>query len=293
MSGLDSFREILIPEASLADLTDFRVGGPAEWLAHPRDPDELARLLACCRREAIPYRMLGGGSYILAPDEGVRGVVIRLNAPSFRAITVVGTRISAGAGASLADLIAQACNASLTGLEVLVGIPGTLGGALRHNVGDRTGDIGQFVHSVEVMDGAGAISQRMRADIRFGQHSSNLDDVIILAATLELAEDDPADIVRRVKKMWMGKRASQPSHNAAVGDVFLAPRGQQAGDLIDRTGLRGARVGGAEVCDRDPSYIVIHPDATSRDVQRLLELVLKRVAERTSVSLTLQIAVWH
>ena len=128
MADLDEFAEILTANAPLAPLIGLGVGGPAEWLAHPRDADELQRLLVRCNERRIAWRILGGGANILAPDDGVRGVVIMLDAPAFKEIGLVDHRIRCGAGALLSELVEFACSSSLTGLESLAGIPGTVGG---------------------------------------------------------------------------------------------------------------------------------------------------------------------
>lgn len=292
MAALDEFREILLSNQPLAGLTSLQVGGAAEWLARPRTIDELSRLLARCRAENLPVRTFGGGSNLLVSDEGVKGVVLQLTGEEFRQVTVAPPRVTGGAAATLADLLARASEASLSGLETLAGIPGTVGGALRCNAAGRTGDIGQHVHSVLALDAAGQVSTLMRADIRFGYRRSNLDDVIIMSATFELVEDDPQDIVKRLKKTWIAKKASQPPESQPCGYAFRNPRGLSVIELIDDTGLAGTRVGGAELFDRDPRFIIAHPGTTSRDVLRLIDLVRSKVEQRTGVAMEPEIEMW-
>jgi len=291
MADLDAFAEILTPNAALAPLTGLGVGGPAEWLARPRDADELQRLLVHCGERRIPWRILGGGANVLAPDEGVKGAVIVLEAPSFKEMSIVDSRVRCGAGALLADLVAFACSSSLSGMETLAGIPGTVGGALRGNAGTHAGDIGQMTHAVEVLEGNGK-AVRLRNELRFGYRESNLDDVVILAAVFDLTPDKSEDVVKRLKKFWIAKKAQQPFGFQRSAYAFRNPRGLAAADLIEKVGLRDARVGGAEVCDRDPCYVVAHEGCTSRDVHRLLELVLSKVAEKTGVRLDVHLDVW-
>ncbi|QDU61451.1 UDP-N-acetylenolpyruvoylglucosamine reductase MurB [Planctomycetes bacterium Pan216] len=292
MNALADFAEIVTEEQALAKHTSLGIGGPAEYLARPRQIEELAKLVQTCRSEGIPFAIMGGGSNLLVPDEGVRGVVIALTEPAFREISATGTTIRAGAGALLSDLIAEASRASASGLEVLVGIPGTVGGALRKNAGDRGGDVGQYVKEVTVMHDGGDVVVRGRADISFSYGQSDLDDALILDATFELIEDNQDQIVRRIKKLWISKKATQPFGFQAAGYIFRDPRGQSAVELIDRVSLRGTRVGGAELSERDPRFIVAHDPCSSRDVLRLIDLVRSRVAEVTGVSLELQIDVW-
>lgn len=292
MGEWDEFREILAENQPLGKLTSLGVGGPARWMASPRNPDELARLILRARETNVPYRIFGAGSNILVGEEGFPGLVLRLNAPHFSEIHVRGMQVTAGAGASLGDLIGHACKASASGLEAMVGIPGTVGGALCGNAGGRTGDIGQHVHSVEVIGDAGVSNSLMRADIRFGYRQSSLDDAIILKATFDLVEDDPDVIVRRIKKIWITKKATQPLVPESVGYVFRNPRGLSAVELIEKAGLFDTRVGGASLSDRDPSFVLVTEGATSRDVLRLIDMVRSKVEQRTGVVLDLQIDVW-
>lgn len=292
MAVLDEFRDILQENVPLAPFTSFGVGGPAEWLATPRTKDELSKLVRRCKEAEIFYRILGGGTNVLVPDEGVSGVVIRLTGPELTRVDLKGTRVKAGAGALLGDVIAQSAKSSASGLEILVGIPGTVGGAIRQNAGGRGGDIGQHVYSVDVMDEDGEIETKMRADIRFGYRQSNLDDVIILDTAFELVEENPEDIVRRIKKIWITKKANQPFGFQASGYVFRNPRGLSAVELMQRAELTSTRVGGAEISDRDPRFVIAHPGATARDILRLIDMVRSRVEEKTKVVIELQVDIW-
>lgn len=292
MTALDEFRSILAENQPLGALTSLGVGGPARWTATPKDAAELARLVKRCHDANIPCRVFGAGSNILIGDEGFAGLVVRLSSEEFSKVDVKGTRVTAGAGARLSDLIGHACRACASGLEGLVGIPGTVGGALRRNSGGRMGDIGQHVHSALVMSDEGAIATLMRADIRFGYRQSSLDDAVILGATLDLVEDDPELIVRRIKKIWISKKTAQPMTHERAGYAFRNPRGLSAVDLIEKAGLRDTKVGGAALFERDPSFIVVAEGGTSRDVSRLIDLVRSKVEQRTGVVLELQLDLW-
>jgi UDP-N-acetylmuramate dehydrogenase len=276
----------------LAPYTCLRVGGPAEALVQPRSRPELVEVVHRCFKARIPARVLGGGGDILVRDEGVKGVVLRLSEPAFTQVEVEGRRIRAGAGATLSALISQSARHSLAGLETLVGIPGTVGGALRHNAGDRSADIGQYVRRVEVMANDGADLVREHDELRFASHWSNLDDPVLLIAELELEPEEPGAIVRRMRRAWIQRKASQPLSFQAAARVFKDPRGFNAADLIEQAGLVGTRVGGAEVSDRDSSFVVAHAGASARDVLRLIDLVRSRVQERFQVELELAISVW-
>jgi UDP-N-acetylmuramate dehydrogenase len=292
MIHLREFEAICQRNAPLAPFTYLKLGGPAEVLAQPRSQEELSALVRRCFEERIPLRVLGCGCNLLVRDEGVAGVVLRLTEPAFTTITVQGRTVRAGTGASVSQLIFQSARHNLAGLETLVGIPGTVGGALRTNAGDRTGDIGQFVRLVEVLDDRGDVQVRDRDELRFGEHVSNLDDPVLLTVEFALELDSPDLIVKRLRKAWIVRKASQPLHRESAGRLFKNPRGLNASTLIDQAGLSRTRVGGAQISDRDPNYVIIHPGATSRDVLRLLEMVRSRVQERFNIPLEQEITVW-
>lgn len=289
---LDEFEPIVRPAEPLAPHTRFQLGGPAEYFAEPRDAAELARLVQRCQQEELPLRLLGGGSNILVRDEGVPGLVIRLPEAGFGQIDVRGRRVIAGGGARLGHVISTAVREGLAGLEALVGIPGTIGGALHGNAGSRGGDIGQWAESATVLTRAGELSQRSRDEMVFAYRQSNLDALVILAVEFELEGDDPDQLTKRMQQQWIVKKAAQPLAHQSAGCIFKNPRGMSAGLLIEQAGLKGTRVGGAEVSDRHANFIVAEPGATSQDVLRLIELVRSRVADRLGMELELEIEIW-
>src|SRR5438132_7315574 len=289
---LEGYPEIVKRDEPLALYTYLKVGGPAEMLVQPRTREELAGVIQQCFLKGIPIRVLGGGCNILVRDEGVRGVVIRLSEPAFTQLDVNGRQVRAGSGAALSALISEAARHGLAGLESLVGIPGTVGGALRGNAGDRSGEIGQRVHSVEVLDDRGQVQVRERDELRFTYHGSNLDDPVLVSAALELETDDTDPIVKRLRKAWIQRKANQPLSFQAAPPIFKNPRGLSAPALIAQAGLIGSRVGGAEVSERDANFILAHPGTSSRDVLRLVDLMRSRVRERSGIELELEIAIW-
>jgi UDP-N-acetylmuramate dehydrogenase len=292
MLRLAAFEAIIKRNESLAPFSQLRLGGPAEMLVQPRTLDELSRVVRQCYEEHIPLRVLGCGCNTLIRDEGVSGAVLRLTEPAFSAVTVDGRRVRAGTGASVAALISQSARHNLAGLETLVGIPGTVGGALRTNAGDRAGDIGQSVRLVEVLDSHGNIQVRYRDELRFAEHGTNLDDPVLLAVEFDLEPDSPDAIVKRMRKAWIMRKGSQPIDAQPSARLFKNPRGLSAASLIEQTGLVRTRVGGAEISDRDANSVVVYPGVSSRDVLRLLDLVRSRVQERFRVTLEQEIAVW-
>lgn len=292
MPILEEFGDIVKWNEPLAPYTYLKVGGPAEALVQPRTRAELAAVVRHCHERSVPLRILGGGCNILVRDEGVRGAVLRLSDPCFSQVAVEGRIVRAGAGAPLSVLISQAARHALAGLELLVGIQGTVGGALRRNAGDRSGEIGQFVRRVEVLDDRGEVQVRERDELRFAYRWSNLDEPVLLTAEFELETDSPDAIVKRMRKTWITRKAAQPLSFEAHGRMFKNPRGLNAVTLIEQAGLVKTRVGGAEVSDRNANSIVVQPGATARDVLRLLDLVRSRVKERFGVELEPQVTIW-
>ncbi len=291
MSSLDAFKEIALRDQPLAAHTWMKIGGPAQYLVRPRNVDELHDVVRACHEEQIPVRILGGGSNVLVRDEGVSGAVLQLVDESFGQIAVEGTTVRAGP-ALLSQLISQTVKAELAGLETLSGIPGTVGGALRGNAGGRAGDIGQFVESVTVMNVKGEISTRKGDELWFGYRESNVDELVILEGSLKLQPGDSDEITRRMRKLWIMKKATQPLSFQSAGCIFKNPRGLSAGALIEQAGLKGIHVGAAEISDRHANFIVTNPGAKSDDVLRLIDLTRSKVSEQFGVDLELEIKIW-
>jgi UDP-N-acetylmuramate dehydrogenase len=292
MVALAEFEEIVKREEPLAPYTHLKLGGPAEVLAQPRSREELSAMVRRCYADRISLRVLGSGCNLLVRDEGIRGVVLRLSEPAFTSVRVEGKHVHAGTGAAVSALISESARNNLAGLETLVGVPGTVGGALRTNAGGRGGDIGQFVHRVEVLDRRGDIQIRERDELQFGESASNLDDPVLLEVEFALDADSPDAILKRMRKAWIQRKAAQPLSFQAAARMFKNPRGFVAAALVEQAGLARTRVGGAEVSDRDANYVVVHAGASARDVLRLVELVASRVRERFGVDLESEIAVW-
>jgi UDP-N-acetylmuramate dehydrogenase len=292
MTELKDFAACIQTQAPLALFTQLKIGGPAEVLVQPRSLEELIAIARRCFERQLRYRILGGGGNILVQDEGVKGVVLRLSAPAFTSIAVNGKRLKASAGATLAAVIAQAAHHHLTGLETLVGLPGTIGGALLLNAGDRTSDIGQYVRRVEVLDSNATVQVREHEELRFSSTGSSIDDPILLSAEFELEPDKPEPIVKRLRKAWIQYKATQPFSFQAASRMFKNPPGLNAAVLIEQTGLIGTRVGAAAVSERNANHVVAEPGTSARDVLRLIDLVRTRVQERFHLELELAISVW-
>lgn len=292
MGSLTDFEPILRRAEPLAPRTWLRLGGPAELFAEPRSQDELVALVLTCQESGTPVRLLGGGSNLLVRDEGVKGVVVHLADPVFAKIAIEGDRVICGGAAKLGHVISSAVREGLAGLETLVGIPGTVGGALHGNAGGRGGDIGQWTARATVLNRKGQIATRHRDELVFGYRQSNLDELVILEAELLLERDSPAALTQRMQQQWIIKKAGQPLAHQSAGCIFKNPRGMSAGMLIDQAGLKGTRIGGAEVSDRHANFIVTESGATAADVLKLIELVRDRVEEKLGVALETEIEIW-
>jgi len=292
MHRLAGFEKIVRQDEPLAMHTWFQLGGLAEFLAEPHDLEELAALVQRCREQELPLRVLGRGSNILVRDEGVRGVVVQLTAGVFRQIQVQGEQITVGGGARLGRVVTTAVHEGLAGLEPLVAIPGSVGGALRTNAGAVGTDIGQWTVAATVMTETGEFVQRCKDELIFGYRRSSLDEPIILEARFHLQPDDPRELAQRLQKLWILKKAKQPMGHQSAGYIFKDPPGLSAGELIEQAGLKGTRIGGAVVCDRNANFIIAEPECTAQDVLRLIDLVCEQVRNRIGVELELGLEIW-
>jgi UDP-N-acetylmuramate dehydrogenase len=293
MGPLDEFHAFVQVDETLAPLTWFRLGGAAQYLARPRTLDDMVSLVRRASQAELPIRVLSGGSNVLVRDDGVRGIVVHLESPAFADVAVRDTRVECGAAVPLTVLISQTARAGLAGLEILTGIPGTVGGALKGNSGGRQGAIGHFVRRVTVLDAQGQVQVRERDEVGFGYRSSNLDDPIILSAELELERDDPEAVVKRMRRIWIVKKENQPYGHQSSGCIFKNPTVDvSAGMLVEQAGLKGAQQGGAEVSDRHANYIVAQSGTAASDVLTLIETIRQRVWQQFGYDLELQIQIW-
>jgi UDP-N-acetylmuramate dehydrogenase len=271
----------------LANLTWFRVGGPAEVLFRPADEEDLAHFLA--RRPAdVPVTVIGVGSNLLVRDGGVPGVVVRLSR-AFAHVAVSGTRVVAGGSAPDVNVALAARDAGLAGLEFLRGVPGTIGGAVRMNAGAYGREIADVLVEAVAYDPAGVCHVLTPFDLDFRyRHSALPEGWIVTSATLRATPDDPAAIARRMEDISEQREATQPRSRTG-GSTFKNPPGAKAWELIDAAGCRGLRVGGAQMSELHCNFIVTAGEATAADIEALGEEVRRRVLESSGVSLEWEI----
>lgn len=278
---------------ALGELTWYRLGGPARWLFEPHDEDELRDGLARFRNEGIAWRVLGRGANVLIPDEGFPGVVIRLTAPAFTDVRIESENVVAGGGADFQKLIRATLDAGLTGLEAFAGIPGFVGGIVRMNAGGKYGVIGDFATRVRSITPEGQIIERGVDQLAFAYRQSNLTAGIVLRATFGLHRGDRAAATERYRTIWNEKSADQPALALrSAGCIFKNPAAGPAGKLIDDAGLKGVRIGGAEVSTRHANFIVADATATAADVRALIQLIQDRVRAAHGVELEPEIDLW-
>ncbi len=292
MSIFSGLEEIVEQDHPLAPHTWYRLGGPADYFLRPRTVEELQQVVERCRENHVPLHVMGLGSNLLVSDEGVRGAVVKLEGEHFGRTEFDGDQIVAWAGAELSKLVLDCVEKGLSGIEVLTGIPGSVGGAVKMNAGGQFGDIGSAVESVLLMDNQGTLFEKSKPELIFDYRSVNIRALFVLNARLQLTPADPERIMRTVKESWIYKKNNQPLNTRNCGCVFRNPPGASAGALIDRAGLKGTRSGGAVVSEKHANFIVAEDGCKSRDILKLIETVQEAVQEQFGVDLELEIEVW-
>ena len=285
---LPAVRGRLSADAPLAQITWFRVGGPAEVLFRPADEQDLSNFLAACPAD-VPVTVIGVASNLLIRDGGVRGVVIRLGRP-FAEIGIDGGRITAGA-AALDITVARAVGAAgLSGLEFLIGIPGTLGGGLRMNAGAYGSEIKDVLIEARAVDRQGVPHVLTPGDMGLSyRHCDVPDDWIFTGAVLRAHPGDRQAIEARMAEIAAARTSTQPVRSRTGGSTFANPPGAKAWKLIDEAGCRGLRHGGAQVSDMHTNFLINTGDATAADLEGLGEEVRRRVRERSGIELRWEI----
>ena len=277
--------------------TSFGIGGPASIWAQPGNIRELKKIVVFARENHIPTFVIGGGTNVLVRDEGFNGIVIHLGSELFKKISLDGTKVKAGAGCSVPGLVRLCCSEGLGGLESLVGIPGTVGGAVYMNAGGWSSplykNIGDYVSSLKVMDGKGNIKILKREALTFGYRSSSLSSYIILEADLELGKEDSMALKSRCSKFLKMKRDKQVLDAPSAGCVFKNPADSQftTGQMIDMLGLKGRVVGGAQISQKHANFIINKGKASCEDVLKLVDMIKKKVMDNYNISLELEIKV--
>ena len=278
----ESFRfETNIP---LAELTSFRVGGPARFVLRPQSYEEIRQAIEYAVSVEMPITLLGKGTNILASDSGFDGLVIRFDTPLHEPV-FDGTKVIACCGTSLTQLSRETVKRGLSGMERLCGIPGTVGGACAMNAGAYGGEIKQILKRIRVLrNGRDEWIDVKDADLGYRRSTFTFPGMVALEAEFELAPDD-GTAAETMQSCMEKRRAKQPLELPSAGSTFKRPEGYFAGALIEQCGLKGYSVGGAQVSPKHAGFIVNTGGATENDITALIEHVRAVVKERTGVTL--------
>ena len=281
-------------EEPMAKHTSFRIGGPAEVMAFPASAEELSSIFkASVLLDIKPY-ILGAGTNILAPDEGLPGLTICLKDCLDGMEDLGQGRIRVAAGVTMARAAVFAANLGLSGLEFAHGIPGSIGGGVYMNAGAYGGEICQVCESVEVMGRDGAIMEYSNEQMGFSYRHSRLEETeeVVVSAVFRLVEKPAEEIKEKMQELMARRRASQPLDMPSAGSAFKRPVGGYAAALIDGCGLKGFSVGGAGVSVKHAGFVVNLGGATAQDVKQVLTQVSRRVFDDTGIQLEPEVRIW-
>lgn len=273
--------------------TSFKIGGNADVYIKVNNLSKLSTILKECQASDVDYMILGNGSNLLVSDDGIRGVVIRLDG-DFRKITLLDdTTIFCGAGATLAYLCKFALNCGLSGLEFAWGIPGTVGGAVFMNAGAYDGEMKDVVHSVSHISPSGEIGRTEKENMNFGYRTSvyRSNNMIITGVTLKLKKGNPDEIRAKMDDYMSRRSTKQPLEYPSAGSVFKRPEGNFAGALIEQCGLKGKTFGGAQVSEKHAGFIINKSNATAKDVRDLIGEIQKTVSDKTGYNLECELII--
>lgn len=277
----------------LSQHTTWRVGGPADLFIYPRSKYELERAMQIVRKHGLPWRVIGRGSNLLVRDGGIRGVVFKIG-EGLDDLSIDGTRVVAGGGCSLIKLSRQTARQGLTGLEFAEGIPGTVGGAVCMNAGAHGSETSRVLTSAEVILDSGERVVFSKEELGFRYRTSVLQGTvqgIVTEASFQLAYGDPKKIASEMARFRDRRKQTQPLQYPCAGSVFRNPPGDHAGRLIEASGLKGYRVGDAEVSTQHANFIINRGQATATDVLALIDHIVRTVEERFGVRLKTEVQV--
>ena len=271
-------------EEPLSRYTTFRVGGLAEVLVKPQNVSELTDICEKCRANDIPLTILGDGSNVLVSDNGIRGVVVITN--KMHQVKILDSHcIYAEAGARLSKVAETACVAGLAGLAFASGIPGTIGGAVYMNAGAFGHDIGEFCESVTILQPDGKVVEKLGSEMDFGYRKSFVANSggVVLSGVFKLSLGETDKIRAEMKEINAKRKSTQPLEKRSAGSTFKRPEGFFAGKLIEDSGLKGYKIGGAKVSEKHAGFVVAEDGATANDIFLLMEAVKQKVHENFGV----------
>ena len=270
----------------MAGHTTFRIGGPADCLLELEGVEQLIGVQGYLSRVGVPFFLLGNGSNLLVSDEGYRGVVLRIG-QKMSGIEVEGSLLKVQAGATMAQAARAALEHGLTGLEFASGIPGTVGGGVVMNAGAYGGEIKDCLVSATVLDADGAMQELEKDELELGYRTSVIQKkgYIVLEALFQMKEGDRRAIQQRMREMNESRRQKQPLEYPSAGSTFKRPEGHFAGKLIEDAGLRGYRVGDAQVSEKHCGFVINRGNATAAQVRELIAHVQEKVFQMSGIKL--------
>ncbi|MHB8202162.1 MAG: UDP-N-acetylmuramate dehydrogenase [Desulfomonilaceae bacterium] len=280
----------------LKNLTSYRVGGPADVVAFPRNLESLTRLLLFAMQEDVRYFILGSGTNVLFHDDGFRGLIVsplRMKALSIEKGASSTSLIKAQSGTPLSLVVSRACRSGLTGMESLWGIPGSIGGSVACNAGAGGVSVGDLITELELVNADGRKTSLGKGSLSYGYRFFNLPlQSIVFQASFELSSADPNEIQKKLENFKCLRRSTQPRGFPNAGCVFKNPSpDNQAGALIERLGFKATKCGGAEVSSVHANFIVNKNKAKAQDILNLIETITKAAAKRVGISLELEIRI--
>lgn len=283
----------LLEMEPLKNHTTFRIGGAARYYAVPENADEIKETIQFAKEKNLPYLTIGRGSNILFPDDGYPGVVIEIGSGMEKIEILEKGRVRAQAGVALSTLASIVARQSLTGFEFAGGIPGTLGGAVTMNAGAYGGEIKDCIETATVMNDAGEIRVLSKEELELGYRSSVIQKkgYLVLEAVFCFDEGDRETILARMRELNAKRREKQPLEFASAGSTFKRPEGYFAGKLIEDSGLKGYRIGDAQVSEKHCGFVINRGNATAAEVLRVIEDVQKKVYETFGVRLEPEVKV--
>ena len=271
--------------------TSLRIGGPADIFVVPQDVEDIRLALGFAEREHLPVEIIGGGNNLLVRDRGTRGVVVKIEGCLGRA-EFHGEEAVAGAGVGLSALIREAAALNLGGIECLVGIPATVGGAVVMNAGTADGWIGDFISAVYFLHPDGTLGEFKPGNGSFGYRDFAAPaGAVVVGARLQMHRRPQAEIQKEMKQRLKVKKATQPLALASAGCVWKNPHGEVAGRLIEKVGLKGKRLNGAEISAKHANFIVNRGGATAADITALMDMARERVQAQFGIALEPEIRV--
>ena len=288
----EDLMHLIRTDEPLGPLAWLGIGGPARFFAEPMNINEVQRLVTVAQEQGVAVRILGGGSNILVREAGVNGLVISLAGAMSSEIVIEVTKMTVGAGAKLSHAVIKSVGAGLGGLEHLVGIPGTVGGAVVGNASAGGRDIGSAVSTVTVVEKNGSIRTMTQQEAGFSHRKTSLGGLAVLDVTFQLETRDVAALTKRMQKLWISRNAVRPTEEPRIAMPFVDPDGMPAKELLQTVGLAGISEGEVALDSQHPQFMIARSGATSEQCLRLIERVREQVSLQTGIDLQLNLQIW-